>query len=185
MAHVEIDYRYRAAGRWWVIPKLTLVRLPDGSNALTQVEIDRVHLAIANRICGSSEGLRRDEFEFLCAVAEVSQAATAEYLAIDRSTLTKWKGSDKPMPLARSAVLRRWFWMILFGEDSARVHVPLTALRSEKEILGWLEEAALAMNLVDAVRSEDERAGTLQRRVEAHRERAELMVRQLSGQRGF
>ena len=66
------NYPYQAAGRTWAVPELHLALMPDGTAAILEEEIDRIHRAIANEICGSPENLTMDELEFLCDITLTS-----------------------------------------------------------------------------------------------------------------
>ncbi|NOY25900.1 MAG: hypothetical protein GXP62_08520 [Oligoflexia bacterium] len=145
------DYRYHAAGRIWLVPELKLLHLPDGTLGLPQTEINRVHRAISNALCGSSDPLTGEEFEFLCDTASVSFAQVAEALHLDRSTLSKWRDSARPMPHVRSLFLKRWFWFRLFGDELASHTVHLGALENDGEFLQLARDVAIAHSVTDAV----------------------------------
>ena len=65
---IKKNYPYYAAGRTWPVPELRLVSLPDGTSAISEEEIYRIHRAIANEICGNNASLSMEELEFLCDV---------------------------------------------------------------------------------------------------------------------
>ena len=87
---VKRDYPYQAAGRTWSVPALRLTSLPDGSAAISEDEIQRIHRAIANEVCGDPGNLTMAELEFLCDVTGTSFADVAGVLHIHRSTVTRW-----------------------------------------------------------------------------------------------
>ncbi|MCB9780529.1 MAG: hypothetical protein H6742_18325 [Alphaproteobacteria bacterium] len=148
----EKDYQYHAAGRIWIVPELQLLKLPDGSLGLPQTEINRVHRAVANALCGSEDPLSGEDFEFLCDVAGVAYAVVADALHLDRSTLTKWRDSGRPMPFIRSLFLKRWFWFRLFGDQLASEEVHLGALENDGEFLQLAHDAAIRHAAADPVR---------------------------------
>ena len=148
---IERDHRYYAAGRFWLVPELHLIRLPDGSLGLPQTEIDRVQHAIANALCGSDAPMSGEEFEFLCDVASVPYAQVAEAVQVDPSTLSKWRESGRRMPHLRSLFLKRWFWFRLFGDRLSAETVPLGALENDGDFLQLAHDAAIRHKLVDPV----------------------------------
>lgn len=148
---IEKDYRYHEAGRVWVVKELRLTKLPDGTLGLSQAEIDRVHRAIANEVCGDEHPLTGEEFEFLCAAAGVTFSEAASVVHVDRSTLTKWRDSGRPMPVLRSLFLKRWFWFTLFGDGVAEQQVPLHALQNDVEFLRMAHDTAIRENLTEPI----------------------------------
>lgn len=148
---IERDYRYHAAGRIWLVPKLHLIRLPDNSLGLPQTEIDRVQRAIANELCGAETPMTGEEFEFLCDVVAVPYALVAEALQLDPSTLSRWRDSGRPMADVRSLVLERWFWFRMFGDRLSAQTVPLGAVENDIEFLHFVRDAAIQDNLEDQV----------------------------------
>jgi len=145
----EHDYLYSAAGRVWVIPTLTLQRLPGGDVVLQLSEIRRIHCGIANQICGEPGGLSVDAFEFLCSVTESSFAEVARELQIVPSTLTKWRGRGTVMPPIRSLVLKKWFWFKLFGDGVGERSVHIRLVRDDAEFLQYVRDQAIAAELAD------------------------------------
>lgn len=85
------NYPYQAAGRTWTVPELRLTSLPDGSAAISEEEIQRIHRAIANEICGDEARLTMAELEFLCDATETSFSDVASTLQLHRSTVTRWR----------------------------------------------------------------------------------------------
>ena len=84
----EKNYPYQAAGRIWGVPELRLTTLPDGTVAILEEEINRIHRAIANEICGSPENLTIDELEFLCDITLTSFTDVADYLGMKSEKYT-------------------------------------------------------------------------------------------------
>ena len=88
---IKKNYPYQAAGRTWSVPELRLVSLPDGTAAISEEEIHRIHRAIANEICGNNTSLSMAELEFLCDVTDTTFSDVADWLQIHRSTVTRWR----------------------------------------------------------------------------------------------
>lgn len=149
--HIIRDYPFEAAGRTWSVPRLELLELPDGSRALSQAEITRVHAAIANEICGSSSSLTIDELDFLCDITETPVAAVAESLGLHRSTLSKWRAAGEISKTLYTLHLKRWFWFMIFGDQLREQSISFDHLRDEQEFLRYAHERAIHERLADPV----------------------------------
>ena len=147
----EKNYKYQAAGRTWVVPKLKLDKMPDGTVALMEDEIERIHRDIANEICGTAENLSKDELEFLCDVAGTPFSEVADYLGVHKSTITKWRKTEVPKN-ALNLLLKRWFWFRLFGAELAESTVEIRQLEDEKTFLSYARREAIGMKLVKPIR---------------------------------
>ena len=147
----ERNYKYQAAGRTWVVPKLHLEEMPDGKVAVLEEEIDRIHRAIANEICGSPENLSKEELEFLCDVAETPFSQVAGYLGVHRSTLTKWRRSELPKN-ALNLLLKRWFWFKLFGSFVGNNTVRYRELEDETTFLAHARNEAIGKKLAESIK---------------------------------
>jgi hypothetical protein len=143
------DHPVHVAGREWIVPEVRLSELPGGQRGLSEVEIDRIHLAIANQLCGSPDPLSAEEFEFLCDTADVPIRRVAEALRLDRSTFTKWIGSGRPMRPERSWLVKRWFLDRLFGDQAGRV--PARIASDHTAFLQWFRERVVRRGLAIAV----------------------------------
>ena len=148
---VEKDYKYRAAGRIWLLPELHLVQVPDGTLTISQDEIDRIHRAIANHICGSPSNLSFDELEFLCDASDTPFYEVADHLCMHKSTLSKWRKSGSVSNSVLSLFLKRWFWFKLFGDRLGNKTVRLKDLGDETEFLAIAKTHAIGQRLTDRV----------------------------------
>lgn len=146
----ERDYLFQAAGRFWVIPELTLTELPDGSLGLAQQEADRVHRAIANEVCGKPVDLNALELEFLCDVTGVLYTEVADLLAVHKSTVTKWRQAGA-VPHLASLALKKTFWFRLFGAQLEAWQVPVGRLEDEEAFLALARREAIEQELVGPV----------------------------------
>ena len=151
----ERHYPYAAAGRVWVMPTYTLTVLADGTPVVMKSELDRVHRAIGNEICGAADNLTVDELDFLCDVTATTYTELAEVLDMNKSSLSRWKKPGAVPSRASSNLLKRWFWMKLFGSDLKSAAVPLTLLNRDAKLLEYLRQRAL----------DDGVAGPVERRV--------------------
>ena len=151
----ERNYPYSAAGRVWILPTYTLSVRPDGTLVVLMSELDRVHRAIGNEICGSPDNLTVDELDFLCDVTATTYTELAAILDMNRSSLSRWKKPGVVPSRATSNLLKRWFWMKLFGADLKEAEVPLPLLDRDAQLLEYLHQRAL----------DDGVAGPVERRV--------------------
>ena len=148
---IKKNYPYQAAGRTWTVPALEFTSLPDGSAALSEMEIDRIHRAIANEICGDDASLTMAELEFLCDATDVSLSDVANTLKIHRSTVTRWKKTGQVPKSVMSLVLKKWFWSMLFGSSLANETVPLDQAVDETKFLSYLRHETIEHHLADPV----------------------------------
>ena len=145
------DYPYQAAGRTWMVPELRLAALPDGTAAISEEEIERIHRAIANEICGDETNLTVAELEFLCDVTGTSFSDVAAALKIHRSTVARWRGSGVVPGSVMGLALKKWFWYRLFGEDLGHEEVPIDIAVDEAKLLSFLRKETLDRHLADPV----------------------------------
>ena len=148
---IKKNYPYQAAGRTWTVPMLRLDALPDGSAAISEMEIQRIHRAIANEICGDDACLTMDELEFLCDVTETSFSDVADALHIHRSTVTRWRKAGEVPKSVVSYALKKWFWNLLFGKSIGSKSVPLDCAVDETKFLTFLKKETIAKRLADPV----------------------------------
>ena len=145
------NYPYQAAGRTWAVRELRLVTMPDKTVAIPEEEIDRIHRAIANEICGSSETLSMDELEFLCDMTETPFSEVADYLGIHRSTVTRWRKAREIPKSVMSVVLKKWFWFKLFGKEVGDRSVPLGHVVNEEAFLSFARQEAIDKHLTEQI----------------------------------
>lgn len=145
------NYPFQAAGRTWTVPRLTLTELPDGTAAIAEDEIRRVHLGIANEICGSEGILSMAELEFLCDVTDTTFVDVASALQIHRSTVTRWRKHGEVSTIVVSMALKRWFWKLLFGESLQKATVPLDCAVDESKLLEYLKRETIDKHLADRI----------------------------------
>ncbi len=148
---VRKNYPYQAAGRTWRVPELRLTSLPDGSAAISEDEIERIHRAIANEICGVDTSLTMDELEFLCDVTDTTFVDVASTLQIHRSTVTRWRKAGEVPTSVMSHVLKKWFWNLLFGKSLENQAVPLDCAVNETKFLSFLRQETINKHLADPV----------------------------------
>jgi hypothetical protein len=137
------NYPYRAAGRVWNIPKMGFVTGPDGTLGISGIELERVHKAIANEICGNGAPLSGDEIDFLCGTSALSFSEVAEQCGFNRANISYWrkKGAVNDRD---SSLLKRFFWVQLFSDEISTLHsLNVKTLLSEKEVLSVLRNEAI------------------------------------------
>ncbi|MBU0608697.1 MAG: hypothetical protein KKI08_12485 [Armatimonadetes bacterium] len=145
------NHEYLAAGHRWLIPEYHLIVFDDGEEGVSQVEIERVHRAIANEICGAPEPLTFDELEFLADTAGMNLADVARVLDVHRSTITKWRGSGSVSRGVFSTALKRHFWFELFGEALRGQQIPMEVVGSEPALLSYIHDQAIGGDQADRV----------------------------------
>ncbi|MBI2876770.1 MAG: hypothetical protein HYY20_07805 [Candidatus Tectomicrobia bacterium] len=146
------NYSYQAAGRFWLVPELYLTRMPDGTLAIMQDEIDRIHRAIANEICGSPDSLTSDELEFLCDVTLTSFTEVAESLDVHKSTLTKWRKSLAHLLPWTSLLLKKRFWFKIFGDQLRNQIVRFEQVEDDATFLAFARNQAIEEELAVPIR---------------------------------
>ena len=147
----KFDQPFHAAGRLWTVPRVTLSVLPDGTLALTQAMINRIHRAIANAICGNARALSAAELELLCDLTETTFSDVANHLELDRSTVSRWRSRRGPVPRAHSLLLKKWFWFKLFGVHLGDEDIPLRLAADEASLLDFAMHEAIDKKLADQV----------------------------------
>ena len=147
----ELNYRYHAAGKVWNVPVIVWTRLPDGGIGLSQAEIERIHLAIANSLCGGTGALFWEQFEFLTDVGSVTFTEIAEFLDVHRSTISRWRVSEGPLSRLYSNALKRFFWYRLFGATIANQTVTISTAYDDTTLLREASERAISSGLVGSI----------------------------------
>jgi len=130
---------------------MTLSVLPDGTLALSQAEIDRIHGAVANAVCGNARALSTAELEFLCDVTGTSLSDVARHLELDRSAVSRWKSRGDSIPRIYSLLLKKWFWFKLFGAELGDADIPLHLATDELSLLAYAMREAVEKKLTARV----------------------------------
>jgi hypothetical protein len=139
----EKNYPIHAGGHLWSADTVALTELPDGTLAVSQAELVRLHRAIANAICGGTDVLTFDELEFLCDVTSTTYTQVAQYLDLNKSTITTWRRKGMVPSRMTSNTLKRWFWFRLFGAELAREQLPLSGFRNDESFLHSATQRAI------------------------------------------
>lgn len=145
------DYDYHAAGRVWRLPSLTLTVLPDGERAISQVEIDRIHTAIANELCGAPGSMTFEELEFLCDVTMTPFNQVAELLGLHKSTLSRWRQAGAVPREVYSNFLRKHFWFKLFGDHLRGNRIRLDTVVDDEAFLRYAHDEAIREQLAEPI----------------------------------
>jgi len=128
-------YPIHAAGQLWLVAAVKLTELPDGTVAIAQDELEGIHRAIANALCGGDANLTGEELEFLCDVTDARYAEVARYLDMDKSTVTTWRRRGLVPSRIVSMALKKWFWFRLFGDSMGDVRLSLADVRDDGAFL--------------------------------------------------
>lgn len=143
------NYQIFAAGHLWQVASATLSIMPDGSEAISAHELDRIHKAIANAICGNQGHLSFEELEFLCDITETTFADAAVFLGINKSTVSTWRRRRLvPSKLVGNS-LKRWFWFKLFGDVLGMQTLPIHTFASDLAFLETASQTAIKAKLSD------------------------------------
>lgn len=137
------NHPLRTAGHNWIVPEYPVTRLPDGTLAVASTVLRRAHRSIANAICGRPGAMTPEEFSFLCDLADVSYAAVAQVVDVDRSTITKWIERGKPWGASRSNLVKRWFYAGLFESELRNLQIPGALAADDGAILRLIHDAVL------------------------------------------
>jgi len=148
---IKKNYDFLAAGRFWIVRRLKMTVFPDASLGLSEEEIERIHLAVANHICGETEPLLGRELEFLCNITLTKYTEVSDYLDIHKSTVTKWRHGTNPIPSLSSRVLKRWFWFKLFGDEVKEQTIPFSRFQDDSEFLQFAKGYAINEHLAESV----------------------------------
>jgi hypothetical protein len=112
-----VNHPIPLVGRVWVFPEVIYVRDPEGELGISIDEIHRIHMAVANAICGESTPLKPLEFDFLMDCSESTVKEISALLICHTSNIGRWRNKDQVPPL-ESLVLKEYFWMKLFGDKA-------------------------------------------------------------------
>lgn len=140
---VQKDYPYRIAGRVWSIPTIHFTKSPDGTLGLSTREIERIHKAIANEICGEAVPLTGEEVEFLAGASGLSFSEVAEKCGFNRANISYWRkrGAVNEKDSFR---LKRFFWVQLFADDIRFLSaLNVRFLSDERSLLSELRARAI------------------------------------------
>lgn len=149
---IETDCPFHAAGRRWTIPEVRYTRLPDGSTGVDGEELDRIHRAVANEVCGEADTLSSTELDFLSDLTGATLADLAAFLHVDKSTVSRWRSGSRGVPHSAGWLLKRWFWYQLFGEGLTATRVALRRFERDVAFLSFIREQAISHGLTFAVR---------------------------------
>ena len=145
------NYPIHAGGHLWTVAAVTLTELPDGTQALSAAELSRIHRAVANAICGAPDIMGFPEFEFLCDITLTTFTQVAEFLDIDKSTVTTWRKKGLVPSRITSNALKRWFWFRLFGSELAAQRLPISRFQDDEAFLQSASQRAIRSKATMAV----------------------------------
>lgn len=148
---VKRNHPYQAAGRMWSVRALRLTSLPDGSAAISEEDIQRIHCAIANGICGDPGKLTMADVEFLCDVSRASFTGVAGVLRVHRSTVTRWRQTGEVPGSVMSLVQKKWFWFRLFGDSLGKETVPVDCAINDAKLLSFLQRETIDRELAEPI----------------------------------
>jgi len=147
----ESHQQFHAAGRLWVIPEIRFTVLPDGSTGIDGDELDRIHTAILNEICGEPGPLAPAELDFILDVAQASLTELAQLLRMDKSSISRWRSGSRTIPSPPSWLIKRWAWYRTFGADLAARRVNLGRFKTDVGFLSYARRQAIKQGLTSPV----------------------------------
>lgn len=149
LLETKINYELPIAGRLWVFPKVDLFQDPEGRVCISAESLEKMHRAVANIICGEPREFSSDEFEFLVAITLSKYATLSEIVCCEPSAISNWKKRGR-FPKLESMVLKKHFWMQIFGNELGKKPSLGTSLANE---LNELSETAVKENLAIGIRA--------------------------------
>jgi len=140
---VKVNYPYRAGGRIWNIPAMVFVKGPDGILGISSLELERIHKAIANEICGSVTNLTREELEFLSGVCGISYSEVASSCGFNRANISFWRKQGY-VNAKDSFLLKKFFWINIFSSNIAKLGpIDTITLLDERSLLQLMRRVAI------------------------------------------
>jgi len=92
-----------------------------------------------------------DELEFLCDVTSTNYTQVAEFLDLNKSTITTWRRKGTVPSRITSNALKRWFWFRLFGAELAAESLPLSRFQDDEAFLESAAQRAIRTKATIAV----------------------------------
>lgn len=112
----KVNYELPIAGRLWVFPKVELVKDPDGRIAISLATLRVMRRAVANIICGEPREFTVEEFDFLVSITRSKFSALADVVCCEPTAISNWRKRGR-IPKLESLVLKKHFWMQIFGKE--------------------------------------------------------------------
>ena len=147
----ESDQQFHAAGRLWVVPEIRFAVLPDGATGISAAEINRIHRAVLNEICGESAPLSPRELDFLLDVTGASLTELAQLLRMDKSSISRWRHGSRAIPSPASWLIKRWAWYRTFGADMAARRVAIARFETDIGFLAYARHQAIKHGLTFSI----------------------------------
>jgi len=147
----EQDQPFHAAGRVWIIPEIHFTTLPDGSTGVDGDEIDRIHTAILNEICGDQAPLTPDELDFILDATGGSLTELAQLLRMDKSSVSRWRSGSRSVPSPASWLIKRWAWYRTFGIEMGARRASLGRFETDAGFLTYARHQAIKHGLTVAI----------------------------------
>ena len=152
----EHDHPFLAASQLWVVPSITLTRMPDGKVSISVSEVRRIHRAVANAICAQADSPSPDELEFLCDITDTTLSDLSESLGVAKSTVSRWRSGSRSIPPPVRGLLLRTFWLSLFESDISDWQWPSAWLQSDSTFLAMATRKAVDSGLTFQIKVRDE-----------------------------
>ncbi len=127
------DYPYQVAGKTWKIPHVQIEKSETGSEVLSGKEVTRMNEFVANAICSKYNELTGEELDFLCDITATKYTEVALKIGLTKSIVSKWVAKEKEnISFAHSIILKKYFWIKIFGTVNLGTIEPILAFDDEK-----------------------------------------------------
>ena len=119
------NYPYHAAGRVWTIKEIEISTQEDGTQSISQIELEKIHRDISFLLCTSNEILTGIQLDFLCLFTRVRNVQLAKNIERSEASISQWRKGNTKIDLGFSLVLKLYFFSLIFkGEE----HINLESL---------------------------------------------------------
>lgn len=113
---IILNYEAQIAGRIWTFPQIEIVIDPAGRRCIRLEDAEKMNKAVALEICGETDSLSLEEFEFLVDLTNSKNNEIASVIFSEPSAISNWrKRRIQRLPQLESNVLRKYFWGKIFG----------------------------------------------------------------------
>ena len=127
------NYPYQVAGKTWEIFHVQIEKSETGSEVLSGKEVTRMNEFVANAICSKYNELTGEELDFLCDITGTKYTEVALKIGLTKSIVSKWVAKGKEnIPFSHSILLKKYFWMKIFGTAHLGTIEPILAFDDEK-----------------------------------------------------
>ena len=115
------NYLYQAAGKTWNIPNVQIEINELGSEVIPGRETTRMTRFVAKEICSTYTEINGDELNFLCNITGTTYTEVASKIGVTKGIVSKWVAKkDSSISLANSILIKKYFFLKIFGNDNLK-----------------------------------------------------------------